>query len=177
MYLSIVGVRNKIEILEDESSLKVLVSKSDKLWKEKKVRCILYLKQDKFATLQSLSDSLSISPSRLFRWLKQYEKEGIDGFLSKKSRSGKGDSKFITSEIHAGLALRISDTSNPFLGYWDAHKWVQNTYSKDIDYQVVRTYLRNKFDMRVKRPRKSHTHKDPEAITSFLKTSHENGRN
>ena len=80
-------------------------------------------------------------------------------------------SKIITSEIHLGLSQRVNDPLNPFLGYWDAQIWVNETYGIDIKYQRIREYLKQHFKTKLKSPRKSHYKKNVEAEKAFLKTT------
>lgn len=103
------------------------------------------------------------------RWIKEYTTEGIEKFLSPKTIPR--TSKIITKEIHEGLSKRLNSPSTPFLGYWDACNWVEQTYGVKINYQTLRCYLKKHFQSKLKVPRKSHVKKDDQAIEAFLKTT------
>ena len=80
-------------------------------------------------------------------------------------------SRIITPEIHKGLEVKVNSSTDPFLGYWDAQNWVNQTYGIDVKYHLLRQYLINHFKTKLKSPRKSHYKKDADAEKAFLKTS------
>lgn len=99
----------------------------------------------------------------------QYNAHGIEDLVKiKPKRKG---SKIITAEIHKGLEQRVNDPKNPFRGYWDAQHWVNEQYNVRVSYHLIREYLIKHFKTKVKRPRKSHIQKDPQAEEAFFKTA------
>lgn len=161
--------RRVIEIKEDLPTLKKLKRVQKNLRTEKRAYALICLKESKFSTYQELADHLYIHMRTLEKWLSQYESEGLEGFLtSKPKRKG---SKIINEAMHQGLKSRVEDPNNPFLGYWDAQNWLNETFSASVEYHRVREYLIQHFKTRVKRPRKSHIKKDPQAKEAFFKTA------
>jgi transposase len=158
-----------LEITESLSELKQLLSKQKNLRSEKRIKCLIDIKTEKFDTRQELADYLSVHIRTLERWLVNYKSGGVTSMLTDKPMN-KG-SKIISSEIHKGLEQRVNDPHNPFLGYWDAQQWVVEQYGVEVKYQRIREYLIQHFSIKLKVPRKSHYKKDDQAEKAFLKTS------
>jgi len=167
VYLTM-GKTARLDISESLTELKSLLSRQKTLKGEKRVKSLIYIKMDKFRTRQEVSYFLGVHIRTLERWLNNYKLGGINELLYDKPKNKR--SKIITSEIHQGLAQRVNDPHNPFLGYWDAQIWVHKKYGVDVKYQRIREYLKQHFKTKLKAPRKSHYKKDEEAEKAFLKT-------
>ena len=163
------GKRATIIIKESLEELKSLKRKQTSIRKEKRVYALICLKEAKFGTRQQLANHLGVHVRSLEKWVDQYHKQGISDLLEIKPRR-KG-SKIITSQIHQGLEQRVTDGHNPFLGYWEAQQWVKEQYDVEVSYHLIRQYLIKHFKTKVKRPRKSHIQKDPQAEEAFFKTA------
>jgi transposase len=163
------GKRISKTIKESLSTLKSLKRKQPSLQKEKRVYALICLKEDKFETRKQLAHHLGVHVRSIEKWTAQYYEHGIDDLLEiKPKRKG---SKIITSQIHKGLEGRVNDGNNPFKGYWDAQQWVMEQYGVEVNYHRIREYLIKHFKTKVKRPRKSHIQKDPQAEEAFFKTT------
>lgn len=163
------GKRVSKTIKESLSTLKSLRRKQTSLQKEKRIYALICLKEDRFSTRQQLADHLGMHIRSLEKWLVQYNAHGIEDLVKiKPKRKG---SKIITAEIHEGLDQRVNDAKNPFRGYWDAQQWVKEQYEVEVSYHRIREYLIKHFKTKVKRPRKSHIQKDPQAEEAFFKTA------
>ncbi len=163
------GKRATITIRESLSTLRSLKRQQKSLRKEKRVYALICLKEEKFDTRQQLANHLGVHVRSLEKWVAQYNTYGISDLLEiKPKRKG---SKIITAEIHEGLARRVHDAQHPFLGYWDAQRWVKEHYGVEVNYHRIREYLIQHFKTKVKRPRKSHVKKDAQAEDAFFKTA------
>ena len=116
-----------------------------------------------------MADYLNISPKTSERWTTKYINNGVEGLLSDKPKVL--HSRIITPEIHKGLEAKVNSSTDPFLGYWDAQNWVNQTYGVEVKYHLLRHYLIQHFKTKLKSPRKSHYKKDEQAEKAFLKTS------
>lgn len=164
----VMGKRVKLDIKESLSTLKKLRNKQRSLNKEKRVYALICLKESKFSTQLELANYLGIHLRSLQKWVSQYKTSGLeDLLLIKPKRKG---SRIITSQIHQALKERSNDPDNPFKGYWDAQQWVNERYGINITYHWLRKYMIQHFKTKVKRPRKSHIKKDPQAMEAFFKT-------
>ncbi len=161
------GKRSKIEIKESYSKLNVLRKEQPTLKSEKRIMCLLLIKENKFSTQTQLAEYLGVCRQSIVKWLSDYRTKGIDGILLKHTRKKK--SKIITTEIHDGLSEKLQDSKNPLRGYWDAVNWVEINYGVKINYAWLRKYMIKNFKTKLKSPRKSHYKKDKKATASFLK--------
>lgn len=162
------GKKAVLNIKETVVELNNLLRKQKTLKKEKRLKSLLLVKTGKFETRQEVADYLSIHIRTLERWLNNYKEGGIEQMLTDKPKNK--TSRIITAEIHEGLAKRVNDPNNPFLGYWDAQNWVNTEFGLDVKYHRIREYLIQHFKTKLKTPRKSHYKKDNEAEKAFLKT-------
>ena len=160
--------RAYLEITESELELKKLLSKQKDLRSEKRIKCLMDIKTNKFNTRQELADYLSIHIRTMERWLVNYKLGGVVLMLTDQPR--KKGSKIISNEMHKGLEDKVNDPNAPFLGYWDAQQWVKEQYGVEVKYHRIRAYLIQHFKTKLKVPRKSHYKKDNEAKKAFLKT-------
>jgi transposase len=163
------GKTVRIKVSESIPTLKGLQKKQLNIKSEKRILCLLYLKNNKFRTQQELADYLSIDRRTLSGWINKYKENGIKGILLKRTRNK--PSKLISLELHDALAVKVKDSRNPLLGYWDAQRWVIENFNIDIQYHWLRIYLIKHFKTKLKSPRKSHYKKEDKAIDAFLKTT------
>lgn len=156
-------------IKEGVSALKKIRLKQRTIQQQKRVNCILFIKESRFKTRQQLADHLGIHIRTQERWLSQYKDQGIDSLLFNKPQNKK--SRFISPEIHNRLEMKVKDAENPLLGYWDAQRWVEDEFGVKITYHWLRKYMINHFKTKLKSPRKSHIKKDKQAVAAFFKTA------
>ena len=102
MYIRCVGRQSKLEIRETLIELKKALSKQKVLKLERRVKCLIYIKTNKFDNRQDLADYLGVNKRTMERWLRNYSSGGISAMLAIQPKN-KG-SKIITQEIHKGLA-------------------------------------------------------------------------
>jgi len=88
------GKTVKTSVLESLDFLKKLKSKQKTLKGQKRIECLLLLKNEKFNTQQELANYLGIQRRTLSTWLNLYRNKGISGIELKITR--KKRSKIIT---------------------------------------------------------------------------------
>ncbi len=138
------------DIKESLSELKKLRSKQPALSKQKRVDCLIHIKTSKFKTRQELANHLGIHIRTQERWLVKYRAEGITALISNEPQAR--PSKIITPEIHDALAAKVNNSDSPFLGYWEAQQWVEETFNVSIKYHWLRKYLITHFKTKQKVP-------------------------
>lgn len=161
------GIRSKIVIKETLSELRLHQSKQTTIKSEKRIMCLVLIKEKKFKTQSELAEYLGVCRQSIVKWLSNYSKNGIEGILLKRTRNKK--SKIITTQIHNGLTEKLKDSKDPLLGYWDAVNWVEQQFGVKVNYAWLRKYMIKYFKTKLKVPRKSHYKKDKEATANFLK--------
>lgn len=163
------GRHSTLQISESVEELKKLKLQQPNLKSEKRIECLLLLKEERFSTQGELADYLGVCRQNMVKWLTVYRKSGIIAMLPRGTRNR--SSKIFTPEIHQGLQAKMLDTTSPLLGYWDAQRWVLDTYGVEVNYFWLRKYLIKHFKTKLKTPRKSHIKKDGKAVEAFLKTA------
>ena len=165
------GMKNPIpfDINESLSELKTLRAKQPTLARQKRIDCLIHIKTSKFETRQELANYLGVHIRTQERWLTKYREQGLAFLLVDESKSR--TSKIITPQMHGALEAKVSSSDSPFLGYWDAQQWVEDTFNVKIKYHWLRKYLITHFKTKLKSPRKSHYKKDEQAIEAFFKTA------
>ena len=162
------GKKAELEIKETVEELKQIYRKTKNIKSKQRIKCLLLIKTGEFSTRQSIADYLHVHIRTMERWINKYKSKGLEYMIIDKAK--KKGSKIITPQIHEGLAKRVNDPHNPFLGYWDAQNWVKATYGIDVKYHRIREYLIQHFKTKIKSPRKTHIKKDKGAEKAFLKT-------
>lgn len=157
------------EIKESIEELKKLKSLQNRLKQEKRVECLILLKEGRFLSQKETAAYLGISLKTIDRWLRVYRKQGADELVAPESRNK--PSKVFTEEVHKGLEAKLQDSSDPLLGYTHAQQWVKENYGVQVGYQWLWTYLKKNFRTKLKVPRKSHINKDDQAGDAFFKTA------
>lgn len=156
-----------LKIKESKSDLESL-RKTSKSHRVKTRILFLLIKQSKQEMSQkNLALHLNVSESSLRRWAKVYSESGLESML-KISNGGKRR-MVITPDIHASLASKLENSSDPLLGYNDALQWVETQFDRKFKYNTLRTYMKRHFGSKLKVPRKSHYKKDDKAIAVFKK--------
>ncbi len=161
--------QSNIEIKEELEFLKNLYQKEKNHRVRARIKCLILVKESKLSGQLEIATYLSVDYATIKRWLKQYREEGLESLVSLKS-GGKRKS-VIDSDVHESLAIKLNDSKDPLLGYWDAVLWVKKQHNLDIKYNTLRTYLIRHFKTKLKSPRKSHYKKDEQAIEAFFKTT------
>ena len=108
------GKKATLDITESVSELKKLLLKQKTIKGEKRIKCLLDIKNSKFDTRQELADYLLVHIRTLERWVSDYKDGGVVLMLNDRPKNKQ--SKIITPAIHKGLEQRVNDPHNPFLG-------------------------------------------------------------
>jgi len=161
--------QSNIEIKESVESLNKLYFKERNHRVRPRIKCLILFKESKLKGQLEIAIHLGVDYATVKRWLKQYKEEGLQSLIMLKS-GGKRRS-VINTAVHQSLAVKLNDSEEPLLGYWDAVSWVKKKHGLEIKYNTLRTYLIRHFKTKLKSPRKSHYKKDEQAIEAFLKTS------
>ncbi len=163
------GRKAEIQIKESLEHLQEIKRKHTNFPVLKKLNALISLKKREGISRQDLAQYLGVGKRSLERWLTIYKNEGIEGLVEIKPRR-KG-SKLISFGVHECLKNRVESGGNPFLGYWDAHQWIQKEHGVQISYYWLRNYMINHFGTKVKSVRKTHINKDANAVALFKNTT------
>ena len=124
---------------------------------------------------RELSRITGINHNSIVKWRKMYNVSGIETLL-KHGRVGGFKKSVVSKEEHEKIAMKLNDPTNGIRGYTELLEWVNKELSKDMKYITLVKYAQRHFGSKIKVARKSHVKKDPEAVTTFKKTSVKNAK-
>ena len=78
--------------------------------------------------------------------------------------------QLFSDEQHDKLGAKLKDIHNGLQGYVELQTWVKEELGVEADYFNLRKYVKKHFGTKVKRSRKSHVKKYPEAVASLRPT-------
>ncbi len=156
-----------IDIKEGLNELKSFRNQEKNHRKKTRIQSLILTKEKKFKRRIDLAAHLGIGIASLNRWTKVYKESGLTAMLEISSGGLRKHSEI--EVIHNELEVKLNDSSDPLLGYWDAVLWVRDNFGVDVKYNTLRTYLIRNFKTKLKSPRKSHYKKDEQAIEVFKK--------
>jgi hypothetical protein len=112
----------ELTIKESEEHLKYLLRQQTKLLQQGRVKALLLIKQDKVQYTYQLADKLKRGRRTIYDWLKSYQENGIEGYLTVLSR-GKRKEK-LTLEEKRAIELKLKDLSTDITSYVELLHWV-----------------------------------------------------
>lgn len=163
------AIKKAIVVAESIEDLRDKLKSTRDFQVQKRIVCLILLKENRFKRRTQLADHLCIGYSTLKRWLKEYREDGLEAYLHLGSANGRPT--VISPELHKVLQEKVNDPLASFHSYRDVWLWVNNDYGEAIAYQTIRQYLIRNMGTKLKVPRKSHYKKDEQAIEAFLKTT------
>ena len=135
-----------------------------------KVQMLLIMKQsDSDLTKNELASLVGVNHNSIQTWRKKYVTGGIDVLLSDGRIGFKPP--LLTKKQHAKVLVKISNPQSAFTSFKELQTWVNHTFKTNINYNSLRHYVKRNFGAKMKVARKSHIHKDEDAVESFKKSS------
>lgn len=137
-----------------------------------RIRMLLEIKKHESTggiSKRMLADAIGVNHNSIQTWRTVYASGGVKQLISYKKNEGRPT--ILNDEEHQAIASKLNDSENGLRGYVELLDWVENTFKKKIKYNTLLKYTNREFGASVKVARKSHVKKDPEAVTSFKKTS------
>ena len=116
-----------------------------------------------------IADSIGVNPNSVQKWRGMYISGGIKAILSHNKTGYKPS--LLNKIDHEKIKEKLHDEKNPIKGFVELQQWIMEELGKDIRYTTVFSYAKRHFGAKVKVSRKSHIHKDKEAVEDFKKTS------
>jgi len=159
--------KKEVYISESAEYLTKLLRNSKSSFTKSRLKCILLLKSNKYSKRKDLANNLKITYSTLKKWITQYEKEGLDSFITTKHSSNR--SSVISPQTHSLLEKKLKNCTDPLQSYTEAQRWISDLQNESIPYSTVNAYLKRKFGTKLKMPRKSHYKQDEIEVSSFKK--------
>ena len=132
---------SKLQIKESLEILKTRYSKEKDSRSRLRIKSLILYKLHPQKRQEDIASHLCISHPTIKRWYREYREKGFDYFIREKRQGGNRPS-VISEDIHTALSQKLSDSHNPFLGYWDAVHWLQEEYKVKVGYHTLRAYMK-----------------------------------
>lgn len=133
---------------------------------KERLQMLYWLKKNAIATRKELSEKLGRDQSTVYRWLKRYEKGGIEALLEVQTPPGK--LSLIPPEIMNQLQERLKEPQG-FKSYRQIQDWLNQEYQVVIAYKTVHKIVRYKLNAKLKVPRPQSASSKPEVQETFKK--------
>jgi transposase len=159
-----------IIVKESEQELKQILRKQPVHLKNRIQMLLVLKKSEVLLSKETLAKILMINHNTAQKWRTAYSKNGIDGLLFD-GRIGFKPS-IISGDLHMAIEQRLHSAKDAFTSYIDLIQWITDNYMPEgINYQTINSYVKRKFNAKIKVARKSHIKKNDEAVAAFKKTS------
>lgn len=160
-----------IQVKESVTELKKLLKSTPRLIFPR-IKMLLEIKKHETTggiSKRQLADAIGVNHNSIQTWRTVYSKGGIDELI--KYTKNEGRPTILTDEEHQAVKAKLNDGKNGLRGYVELLDWIESTFNKEIKYNTLLKYANREFGASVKVARKSHVKKDPEAVSTFKKTS------
>jgi transposase len=144
------------KINEDVSELKrsMKTEKDDRL--RERIHMLYLIKSEEAKTRISVAQILSRNRNTIGNWLDTYEKEGLSGLLTIKTKPNRRLS--IPSDVLQHLEQKLRNPEG-FKSYKAIQVWIQQEFSISVPYQTLHGIVRYRLKAKPKVGRKSHIKK------------------
>jgi transposase len=116
-----------------------------------------------------IAEQIGVNPNSVQKWRNMYIAGGIKALLTHNKIGYKPS--LLNQSDYEKIKEKLHDEKNPIKGFIELQQWIMEELNKDIRYTTVFGYAKRHFGAKIKVSRKSHIHKDKEAVETFKKTS------
>lgn len=159
----------KIEIAESVEYLEKSLAKTRSVSHKQKLQMLDWVKSGLVKPHQELAQRLERNPSTISRWLQKYRQGGLCALLEVKTAPGQAPK--IDTVMLEGLKARLAQAQG-FRSYIEIKQWLKQEYGREINYKSVHKTVRYRLKAKLKVPRPQSHKQDPQAVSTFQKTSH-----
>jgi transposase len=160
----------QIHVSESMSELKKLQRSHGNIAR-KRIEMLIVIKRHESTGIskRALSDKTGSNHNSIVKWRKMYLSGGISALLVHNRKGFKPN--IVNAEQHERIKEKLCDPENGLRGYVELQRWVEDELGVKIKYTTLNEYVKRHFGAKIKTARKSHIHKDGQAVEAFKKTS------
>lgn len=158
----------KIVVKESLSELKAL-HRSQAAHLQPRVQMLLLIKKDLHHTKTALGQALGIHYTTIEGWKTAYVKGGMPALLADGRSKSPGRPRQVDDPTSQAIQIKLADPCGNITSYKELQQWVKDTLGKHINYQPLRSHVKNHYGTKLKVARKSHISKDATAVETFKK--------
>lgn len=152
------------EIQESIPELEHLLKRQKKARRRERLQMLYLLKTGQARTRRSVARMLSVHRTTVSRWLNVYEREGLCGLLSIRTRPNNRLS--IPPDILHKLEEKLKSAGG-FRSYKAIQLWLSNEFGLSLPYKTVHRIVRYYLGAKLKVGRRSHVKKNQQESHAF----------
>lgn len=157
----------KIEIKESREELEKRLQKETQANLKDRLRVLYWLKKRKVKTRKEIAELLGRDESTIYRWLRKYKQEGLEGLM--RENKAKGQPKKIPDNVLYHLEQRLNNEKEGFTSYKQIQQWLQEKWGLKVAYSTVYNVVHYSKKAKLKVPRPSNPKANPEVQEEFKK--------
>jgi transposase len=143
-------------ISEEATTLKERLQREQDGRKKPRLQMLYLLASGQAQTRRDVGQLLAIHRNTISRWLALYEAGGLEALLALYVPAGKPLS--LPPHVLAAIEQALRQPAG-FASYEALRQWVQQSYHLEVNYHILYTIVRTRFNAKLKVPRPSHTKK------------------
>lgn len=155
-----------IEVKESPQKLKSLLNKQTKASKRDRLRALYLYSTGEIKSRRQMAAMLGRDESTIYRWLKTYKNQGLEGLLTVKTSPGRP--KKIQGQAMRELQQQLN-TRSGFSSYGEIQSWLAKKHQLQIAYSTVHGTVRYRLKAKLKSPRPSSSDSDLTQQQEFKK--------
>lgn len=157
----------KLNIQESADELKVLLNQQTNAVERSKLQILWWLKLEKVAQVNELSQLSGYHRITISRWLSRYRQGGIGVLLARQAKPGRP--RAIDGEVRAQLAQELEDPEG-FGSYKEVQQWLAAIHGRVVPYKTVHKTVHYALKAKLKRPRPVSEKQQVGAVEAFEQT-------
>lgn len=148
--------RSLPEITESSTDLKQHLRRESVGYKKQRLTALYLLKSGEAKTRQQAATLIGVDRKTISHWLNAYQAGGIDQMLYRRSPPGR-----VPLLSAAQLQALRAELDKPcgFSSYGEIQQFIADTYQVEMSYKAVYSLIHDKWQAKLKVPRKSHQKK------------------
>lgn len=152
------------EIQEKDSKLKEMLRTEKRTRQRQRLQMLYLFKSGQATNRIKAAQMLAVNRMTIGRWLQIYEKEGLAGLLSIKTRSNR---KLSIPPCILHVLKHELEKPEGFSSYKAIQIWLEQKFTLSIPYKTVHGIVRYRLKAKLKVGRKSHVKKDQQKVDEF----------
>jgi len=157
------------EIYDSIEDIEQIMKKEKRIRFYKRIQVLYMLKKEKARTVKGVADLLGLKRHTVGRWLRLYEKEGIERLL--RINTSPNNPPRIKGNILNKLKEKLSSPEG-FNPYGETAERLKENHNLTVKYGTVWRTVNHRLGAGLKTPRPSHIKKDKKKLQSSEKNFH-----
>jgi transposase len=160
----------QIQVKESIGAIRKYIKKATSSRVQSRLQMLIVMKKsDRTLSAYELAERVGVNYNSIISWRKLYEKGGIEAILQ--HHQGGKRTELVDARTHRAIEKRLTNPQKGFSSYKELQQWVDAHYIPHVKYITLVKYVQRQFGAKLKSSRKSHIHKEEQAVEDFKKNS------